>query len=102
MERLVQTENFYEQGSEGSLWSLYDNSKSGYEGLIILQEGDWVNIIGSFKGYIKKQQQLTASWTQEGWDKLEWAMLFVEERPALYRAKQKKPVIYTTDFNFIN
>lgn len=33
-------EGFYETGTEGVIWSLWDNTKSGYDGLHYLQPGD--------------------------------------------------------------
>ena len=37
-------ELFMEQGSEGARWSVYDNTKKGYDGLIDLSDDDYIQI----------------------------------------------------------
>ena len=50
---------FIEQGSEGAHWSIYDNTKTGYEGLIDVSEGMVLNIPGVWSGTIKRKIPIT-------------------------------------------
>ena len=93
---------FFETGTEGVLWALQIEDKSGYEGLILLEKGDHLTIYSSdhtevFNGIIKpdrsiglKQRpgvsifQATAlglwiHWTQEGFDPDVWATFFKDK-----------------------
>ena len=45
-------EMFMEQGSEGVIWYIYDNTLQGYEGLVSLENGMEINIIGKWRGII--------------------------------------------------
>jgi hypothetical protein len=55
-------EMFIEQGSEGAHWCIYDNSKSGYDGLIQLSEGMKINILGIWEGTIKRDTTSNRHW----------------------------------------
>ena len=103
MEIKVITQDWFETGMEGIDYCLHDPSKEGYAGLIQLEDGDHLTIPGKFKGYIKKvsRNPYGLNWHQDKWIKEEWVLLFFNEHEALYRKKQKSPVIYTPDFEFI-
>lgn len=99
MEHKLKTEAFYETGMEGISWSLYDERKTGYDGLVTLDNGDWLHIPGKFKGYIKKVGGCITNWRQDGWDKNEWAELFFEEQDCFYREGHRE-TIYIKEFNY--
>lgn len=100
MEVELKTEAFLEQGMGGPDWTLYDSSKSGYEGLITLKDGDYLHIPGKFKGYIKKHPpNFYVGWTQYGWSKKDWSALFWKEHTAFYR-EGRDTVIYTPEFDY--
>lgn len=58
----VKLEAYNEQGSEGTHWSVWDPSKSGYEGLHPLKEGDYLNIPNLFSGHIKYDKYINRVW----------------------------------------
>jgi hypothetical protein len=37
---------FFETGTEGVIWSVYDESKKGYDGLFCLEDGDKLTVYG--------------------------------------------------------
>lgn len=101
---------FFESGSDGVLWSIYDNNSTGYESLNILKDGDYLFVEDGNKGiewegYIKLeyirfatlrggannmlpyfQQQVAGYWVhglQDGVDPEVWARWFFEERSAV-------------------
>ena len=55
-------EMFMEQGSEGARWCIYDTTKKGYDGLIVLEDGMKINIIGKWQGVIKKDRETNKFW----------------------------------------
>lgn len=105
-----------ETGSDGDQWAVYDERVGGYEGLYAIKDGDYLKVEDDggatlFEGIIKKKSAygfggtihdpetdrnidwtpagLMGSWTQEGWDKNEWAELFYRKRKAKLIQKQK-------------
>lgn len=50
----VNLEAYFETGCEGTYWAVYDPTKTGYDGLIILEEGDKLVIPGKWEGIIEK------------------------------------------------
>jgi hypothetical protein len=95
-------EAFFETGTEGIWWSVYENGKEGYDGLNTIESGDWLtvkNLEGKilFRGLIQRDNfsgwtrypmnpdcgQPAAlgrwiHWTQAGWQPNDWAKLFFE------------------------
>lgn len=93
---------FFETGTEGIMWSMWEDNKEGYGGMIILEAGDyltvyWKNNAVLFQGKIipdflagwqryyrgSRNGQPTAlwawvCWTQKGWMPNLWALLFYE------------------------
>ena len=53
---------FMEQGSEGAHWCIYDNTKSGYYGLIDLHDGMVIDILGVWCGIIKRDTKSNRHW----------------------------------------
>lgn len=50
----VKLEMFFEQGMEGVEWIAYDTTKTGYEGIIDLKDGDRLIIPNVWEGIIKQ------------------------------------------------
>lgn len=99
-------EAYFETGTEGVLWAVYENGQTGYDGLNILEEGDELTIYGNdgrvvFQGAVDPDRQIgwTAHpggygggqpvalgmwihWTQRGFQPDDWAKLFVDELEA--------------------
>lgn len=55
-------EMYMEQGTEGAYWCIYDNTKSGYDGLIDLDDGMKINIVGVWSGTIRKNTTINRCW----------------------------------------
>ncbi len=105
-------DGYFETGTEGFIWSLHEDGKSGYDGLVIIEAGDRLTVYGEdgrtplFDGIVHPDYEigyrphfagadhgqpcalgLWIHWTQKGWQPDDWARLFVREgRPSL-RAK---------------
>lgn len=58
----VKLEAFFETGTEGVHWSVYDPTKKGYEGLIPLNEGDKLIIPDVWEGIIQKDREESRAW----------------------------------------
>lgn len=91
---------FFETGTEGIIWSLVENGKSGYDALVIIEKGDYLKIYNpddsiAFKGVIRPDPKAGWTefpqnpghgqpsalgywihWTQKGWGPDDWAALF--------------------------
>jgi hypothetical protein len=65
----VKLQIYYEQGMEGIEWSAHDHSKQGYEGLVLLKEGDYLVIPGEWEGYIKYNHSINRTWNYSGLNK---------------------------------
>lgn len=92
---------YFETGTEGVFWALQNDNLPGYEGLILLEAGDQIEIYSKdlqlvYKGFIKPDTvigrtqrpssniyQPTAlgmwiHWTQEGFSPDKWASYFID------------------------
>lgn len=96
-------EGWFETGTEGTVWVLQEDGKTGYDGMRVLRRGDHLKIFGEngevlFDDLIIPDMTagLTASplnpeykqpsalgfwihWTQRGWLPDDWAKLFLRE-----------------------
>ncbi|MDZ7726117.1 MAG: hypothetical protein U5L75_00870 [Candidatus Campbellbacteria bacterium] len=94
----------FETGTEGVLWALSEDNKSGYDALHLIEEGDFLTIFNQdgqviFSNWIVKdtetgkrargfgsdiEQQsaegLWIHWIQKGWVPDDWAALFLSEK----------------------
>lgn len=69
----VRLELFMEQGSEGAHWCVYDETKTGYDGLISLNNGDRLVIPSvNFDTIINKDYESYRQWYG-------WCLPFVEK-----------------------
>lgn len=114
-------EAFAETGTEGFVWMLIDDSKSGYEALVPIENGDKLAIFDHqgkclFAGYIDQDHEAGYEafpmnpeygqpcafdcwihWTQKGYTPEEWASLFfhgviiTEQHPRLSKNTDKVP-----------
>jgi len=85
-------EAFCETGTEGIIWSVYEDGKTGYDGLNPLHEGDFLKIFNdaartevAWEGEIKLKYPPATRFNrgiQRGVNEKEWAELFFKERPA--------------------
>ncbi len=109
---------FFETGTEGVMWSVLEDGKSGYDALNIIEEGDHLTIYANdeketvmFSGLIvedvetglyshpqnpRYKQQVALGmwihWVQEGWEPDQWAELFMKDgkyRAVLLTAKKR-------------
>lgn len=101
-------EIFSEQGSEGAHWSFYEDGKTGYDGLHVLEKGDVLRVFNDaarrellWQGTVdfdhdseKQPRPLigevqwldkvgTVHGLQKGIDKNDWADMFLAEKPAV-------------------
>ncbi|MEK7546177.1 MAG: hypothetical protein AAB554_03845 [Patescibacteria group bacterium] len=94
---------YFETGTAGVCWAVYEDGKSGYESLHLLETGDYLRVTDEtgtvrFEGYIvedchKGWREYPANpgygqpcalghwihWTQGGWEPDEWAALFLRQ-----------------------
>lgn len=102
---------YFETGTEGILWSVYDESRPGYDGLFVLEDGDLLEVIDNdgtvvwegeieldwdigYKPYPSNpkygQQAAMGAWVhgiQKGFKPDDWALLFFRQ----YRNKEAGP-----------
>lgn len=105
-------EGYVETGTEGYEWAVYEDGKRGYEGLHLIEQGDYLRVCDEngevrFEGFIRQDFKagwmeyplnpgygqpsalgLWIHWTQKGWTPDDWAALFM--RPYL-RDERKGP-----------
>ena len=92
-----------ETGTEGFVWAMQEDGKQGYDGLVILERGDAIQIFDSagaivFDGIIQPDREANwtprydgaehgqplvkgcwVHWTQTGWSPEAWLDLFMNE-----------------------
>jgi hypothetical protein len=107
-------EAFWETGTEGVIWSLYDNNEKGYESLHCLKDGDYLEVYNDdgsihWKGDVKLeykrryrpfpmnpqygQQEVFGMWVHGFQDDIEpefWAKMFFDAKKAAIRKKEKE------------
>jgi len=109
-------EPFFETGTEGVCWSVYEDGKTGYEGLHQMGGGEHLRIIGRegetlFEGYIEPDDKkgwreyparpgegygqpvalgMWVHWTQAGWEPDDWAQLFLDRHRAVLTYNKKR------------
>ena len=93
---------YFETGLEGVVWAMKRDGLKGYDGLVVLEASDYLEIYSKgdeavFSGIIKPDKTvgrmmhffsdrtqpsalgLWIHWTQEGFEPDEWAMYFMSE-----------------------
>lgn len=117
-------EDFFETGTEGVCWSVYEDGKQGYDGLHVLGGGEHLRVTDEtgavrFEGFIepdtKKGWVAYASnapdenygqptalgmwihWTQSGWEPDDWAALFF--RPHMRDHRKGPPLRAVLTYN---
>ena len=105
---------FDEPATEGFVWSLHEDGKPGYDGVVEIEDGDYLFVLGrndtvAFSGVISPDRRAGFTpydpkhprlgqpvargrwihWTQQGWQPDDWAKLFFKRKP--FRAILIKP-----------
>lgn len=104
-----------ETGNEGVVWTVYEDDKTGYDGIIALEKGDHLTIYGSDNGVMfddiikpdkkagwqpydhnPKYGQPSAlgywvHWTQSGYSPDDWARLFFQKPPLRADIVKRQP-----------
>ena len=101
-------EAFWETGTEGVIWSIYEDGKTGYDGLNTVESGDLLTVFNdaskkqvlwqgevnleyeqNYRPYPMNpaygQQEVLGYWVhglQDGMPPETWARMFFEEKPA--------------------
>ncbi len=105
-------EAFWETGTEGVIWSLYDEHNKGYESLNCLKDGDYLEVYNDdgsilWEGEVKLeykrryrpfplnpkygQQEVFGMWVhgfQEDLDPEIWAKMFFDKKKAILKPKK--------------
>ncbi len=107
---------FAETGSEGFGWAVYEDGKTGYEGLHLLEDGHHLTVTDAtgavrFEGFIASDHRtgwqeyplrpgeglgqpvalgFWVWWIQAGWEPDVWAQLFFDEHRAVLTYNKKK------------
>lgn len=104
---------WFETGLEGFVWALQEDGKEGYDGLVVLERGDYAVITAPsgdvvFDGIIEPDTQtgwtprypgashgqpvaggMWIHWTQKGWQPEAWMELFRNEDHSIQLVKTK-------------
>lgn len=89
-------EGFCEQGTEGTIWSVYDPRKVSYDGLNPLQNGDHLTVYEPdgvtirWKGTVRFDYSEYHHGYQRRMAKEDWVALFRDNLPCLLRRKPKR------------
>ena len=107
---------YFETGTEGVCWSVYEDGKTGYEGLHQMGGGEHLRVIGPdgkiiFEGFIEPDPKkgwteypgrpgeglgqpvalgMWIHWTQAGWEPDAWAQLFLDHHRAVLTYNKKR------------